>query len=361
MSIFANMLVQTASIHGLKRSDYDDLLSRGWFRGNGIVYRSEVVCIDGGVFGIRNIRFPVNSFSMRRSHRKLFSANNNLFTVRIGTPRCDAQRENLYQELTPRFKAFVHESLEGLLLSPRTCVEFDTLEIAVYDGSELVAASYIDVGDSSMASILCIYSQDYKKYSLGMFTMLLELDLAKRLGLDYYYPGYVLDSPSAFDYKLLLGPCEWLTDQQCWSVNKSDADPGKGELIRRKLSEAEELLRAAGHCPKRVVYPYYTLGHLLLERPDLLRVPSYLVIESSVGPLAISYDLQMDSYICFDLHQAKELDFVHSLKLSNDYLLGSSYELNPLCCTFFHRLREDLFSEDLNHIISILKHAESIA
>ena len=194
-----------------------------------------------------------------------------------------------------------------------------------------------------------------------MYTMLLELDLAKRMGLDYYYPGYVLDSPSSFDYKLLLGPCEWLTDEQCWSINKSDADPGKGEFIRGKLDEADVLLRSAGHNPKRVVYPYYTLGHLLLERPNLLRVPSYLVIELAAGPLAISFDLQMDSYICFDLHLAKDLDFVSSLKLSNDYRQGSSYELNPLCCSFFHRLRADTFSEDLDHIIAILKPAESFA
>ena len=355
------MLVQTASIYGLKRSDYDGLLSRGWFRGNGIVYRSEVVCIDGDVFGIRNIRYPVGSFSMRRSHRKLFAANNKQFTVRIGTPHCDAQRENLYQELTPRFKAFVHESLDGLLLSPRTCVEFDTMEIAVYDGAELIAASYIDVGDRSMASILCIYSQKYKKYSLGMYTMLLEIDLAKRLGLDFYYPGYVLDQPSAFDYKLLLGPCEWLTGQQMWSRDTTDADPGKGEVIRTKLAVAETILRASGHSPKRVIYPYYTLGHLLLERPDLVRVPSYLLIETSAGALAVSFDLQMDSYICFDLHPARDLDFVHSLKLSTDYQQGGSYELNPLFCTFFHRLRLDSFTEDLNHIISILEHADFLS
>ena len=194
-----------------------------------------------------------------------------------------------------------------------------------------------------------------------MYTMLLEIDLAKRLGLDYYYPGYVLDKPSAFDYKLLLGPCDWLTGQQVWSQNKSDADPGKGEIIRRKLAMAETILRDAGHCPKMVIYPYYTLGHLLLERPDLVRVPAYLVIQTSVGALAVSFDLQMDSYICFDLNLARDLDFVHSLKLSNDYENGSSYELNPLFCSFFHRLRLDSFTEDLNHIISILKHAEFLA
>jgi len=191
-----------------------------------------------------------------------------------------------------------------------------------------------------------------------MYTMLLEMDLAKRLGLEYYYPGYVLDQPSAFDYKLLLGSCEWLTGQHVWSKNMSDADPGKGLLIGEKLAVANAFLSSAGYSPTLVIYPFYTLGHLLLERPDLIRVPSYLLIQTPAGPLAVSYDLQMDAFICFDLHLATDLDFVHSLKLSDDYKQGSSYELNPLCCTFFHRLRVDSFIEDLHHIVSILKHSE---
>jgi len=351
------MLVQTASIFGLKRADYDDLLARGWFRGNGIVYRSEVVCIDSKVYGIRNIRFPVCAFSMRKCHQKLFAKNNKSFTIRVGTPQCDPQREALYQGLKSRFKAFVHDTLEGLLLSPRLGAEFDAMEIAVYDGERLVAVSYVDVGDRSMASILCVYDQTYKKNSPGIFTMLVEMDLAKRLGLDYYYPGYVLDEPSAFDYKLELGPCEWLSHENHWCRKVESIEISKAARIRSKMNEARNLLQSADFAPKLLIYPYYTLGHLLLERPDLIRVPSYLTIDTQAGELAVSYDLQMDAFICFDLHRAYDLDFLNSLSLSGDYANGSDYQLEPLRCTFFHRLREGFFLEDLEHIIQLMSHA----
>jgi arginyl-tRNA--protein-N-Asp/Glu arginylyltransferase len=360
LSIFAIMLVQTASIHGLKRADYDDLLARGWFRGNGIVYRSEVVCIDSKVYGIRNIRFPVGAFSMRKSHRKLFLKNQNRFTVRIGTPQCDARREELYQGLKSRFKAFVHETLEGVLLSPRLGAEFDAMEIAIYHEERLVAVSYVDVGDRSMASILCIYDQAYRKDSLGMFTMLAELDLAKRLGLDYYYPGYVLDEPSAFDYKLTLGPCEWLSNGEVWSKSQMGIPISKGAQIRSKMSETCDLIHSAGYNPTLFIYPFYTLGHLLLERPDLIRVPSYYTIETDAGTLAVSYDLQMDAFICFDLHAVNDLDFLHSLQLSDDYSSGASYQLEPRRCTFFHKLRSTYFQEDLAHIIQLMSRAVAV-
>lgn len=355
------MLVQTASIHGLKRAEYDDLLARGWFRGNGIVYRSEVVCIDNKVYGIRNIRFPVCDFSMRRSHKKLFAKNNKRFTIRVGTPQSDVKREQLYRGIKSRFKAFVHDSLEGVLLSPRMGVDFDALEIAVYDGPELVAVSYVDVGDQSMASILCVYDQAYKKESLGMYTMLVELDLSKRLGLEYYYPGYVLDEPSAFDYKLELGPCQWLGHGHEWLNNALEIPQSKGALIRQKMDQAGVLLAAAGFKPLFYVYPYYTLGHLLLERPDLVRVPSYYTIQTAAGEMAIAFDLQMDAFICFDLHAAHDLDFLQTLQLSDDYNSGPNYQLEPRRCTFFHKLRDDFFAEDLSHIIQLFVHANVVA
>ncbi len=355
------MLVQTASIQGLKRAEYDDLLARGWFRGNGIVYRSEVVCIDSKVYGIRNIRFPVYAFSMRRSHRKLFAKNNKRFSIRVGTPHSDAKREQLYQGVKSRFKAFVHDTLEGVLLSPRMGVDFDALEIAVYDGDELVAVSYVDVGDRSMASILCVYNQAYKNASLGIYTMLVEMDLSKRMGLEYYYPGYVLDEPSAFDYKLELGPCQWLGFGEEWFSNAQEIPPSKGSMIRQKMEQVSVHLVHAGFQPQLYIYPYYTLGHLLLERPDLIRVPSYYTIQTAAGELAVAFDLQMDAFICFDLHAARDLDFVQSLHLSDDYTSGANYQLEPRRCTFFHKLREEFLAEDINHIIQLFVHANVVA
>jgi hypothetical protein len=240
-------------------------------------------------------------------------------------------------------------------------VDFDALEIAVYDGDALVAVSYVDVGERSMASILCVYDQAYKSASLGMYTMLFEMDLSKRMGLEYYYPGYVLDEPSAFDYKLELGPCQWLGCNERWFANVQEIPPSKGSMIRHKMEQAAIQLEEAGFWPQLKIYPYYTLGHLLLERPDLIRVPSYYTIRTSVGVLAVAFDLQMDAFICFDLHAARDLDFIQSLHLSDDYISGANYQLEPLRCTFFHKLREDFLVDDLSHIIQLFVHANVVA
>lgn len=333
------------------------LLEWGWFRGSGIVYRSEVVCIDNSVFGILNIRFDVNQFAMRRSHRKLFVRHQSRFTFKIGSPQCDARREELYRLAKPRFKAFVHDSLQEVLLSPGIGAEFDTMEIAVYDGDKLIAVSYVDVGDRSMASILCIYDQSYRSERLGLYTMLLELDLCKRMGLDFYYPGYVLDRPSSFDYKLELGPCQWLDQGKQWVTKLDEMTFTKGTIIRMKMEELSALLHQAGYAPQMRVYPFYTLGHLLLERPDLLRVPSFYFIQTDAGEMAVAYDVLSDAFICFDVHPVVDLDFLHRLQLSEEYKSGTNYQLEPLRCTFFHRLRTEEFNADLHHIVQLMVHA----
>lgn len=360
MIIFATMLVQTAPIQGLKRTDYDDLLAMGWFRGTGIIYRSEVVCIDEQVYGIRNIRFPVQSFSMRRSHAKLYRRNMRRFTIRVGTPQVDARREELYQGHVHRFKAFVHETLQDILLSPRMGAEIDAMEIAVYDDGKLVAVSYVDVGECSMASILCLYDQHYANFSLGTFTMLLEMDMAKRLGLDYYYPGYVLDLPSAFDYKLQLGPCEWL-DQACgWQWSQATQHMGRAELIRLKLDELALLLNTAGYQPSLFIYPYYTLGHLIADRPDLVRVPAFYTLQAGITTFGLSYDIELNRFVLFDVLEADEMNYLHQLQLSADYRDGDNYVLQTLCSTFCEPLDESRFSDHLHYLIHTMTDAATV-
>lgn len=354
--IFAVMLVQTAPIQGLRRTDYDTLLGMGWFRGTGIIYRSEFVCIEQQVYGIRNIRFPVQDFTMRRSHSRLYRRNLRKFTIKLGTPHSDARREQLYRGQLSRFKAFVHESLEDILLSPRMGAEIDAMEISVFDGDKLIAVSYLDVGESSMASILCLFDPAYGKYSPGTFTMLLELDMAKRLGLDYYYPGYVLDLPSAFDYKLALGPCQWLHKEEGWQWKMPLNETGKAALLRSKMRRLEQLIIEQGFYPGYRVYPYYTLGHLLQDRTDLVKVPVFYSIQCGIQLLGIAFDIERNAYVGFDLHAANELDHLHQLQLSDDYKYGDSYMLQTLCFTFCDVLSENRFADDFLEFLNNRTH-----
>ena len=83
------------------------------------------------------------------------------------------------------------------------------MEFLAWDGEQLVAASYFDLGENSIASILGIYHPNYAQYSLGYFTMLMEVAYGLEHGYRYFYPGYIVPGYSRFDYKLRVGPMEY--------------------------------------------------------------------------------------------------------------------------------------------------------
>jgi arginyl-tRNA--protein-N-Asp/Glu arginylyltransferase len=51
-----------------------------------------------------------------------------------------------------------------------------------YTENQLISISYFHLGHESMAGNYCIYDPEESARSLGTFTMLLELQMAKRLG-----------------------------------------------------------------------------------------------------------------------------------------------------------------------------------
>ena len=117
-----------------------------------------------------------------------------------------------------RFKGFIHPTLNEYLTSGFHRTVFDTREVCVYDGDKLVAVSYFDVGDRAMASLIGLQHPDYRKFGLGIYTMLKEVEFGRSAGLKWYYPGYVLDLPSDFDYKLELGEFEYYTPTKRWGA-----------------------------------------------------------------------------------------------------------------------------------------------
>ena len=133
------------------------------------------------------------------------------------------------------------------------------------------------MGDDSIASLLGLYEKDYGRYSLGLYTMLLEIEFARRFGKSYYYPGYILDHSSQFDYKLRLGDMEYYTWKNDWLPFKNFSRTDTvAALIRGKIGELLEYLTANNiHC-ERVVYPFFGMGYSIFFLGTLVRNPVFI-------------------------------------------------------------------------------------
>lgn len=61
-----------------------------------------------------------------------------------------------------------------------------------------------------------MFDLDYSENSLGLYTMLLEIEHAISLGKKYYYHGYCYDVKSFYDYKKQFPALEWYDWENSW-------------------------------------------------------------------------------------------------------------------------------------------------
>lgn len=197
-------------VEALSPVQIDELLANAWFRSDINVYSSSVRFMGTSWHSSLMLRIALSDFTWKKSLRKLLRRNDDLFTVTIGPFSPSPEKEALWR----LFKSRVHQwvlipELSRILFKDRSAKLFNTWELCVYHGQRLVAFSVFDKGKTSIASLEAAYDPAFKQYSLGIYTMLLEIDHAMKDGKSYYYPGFLPRGVPMFEYKLRPGYVEF--------------------------------------------------------------------------------------------------------------------------------------------------------
>jgi arginine-tRNA-protein transferase len=198
---------------------YHDLMDAGFRRSGTFVYQP--VC--SGCRECRPIRVPVARFAPSKSQRRVLRRNADLVVHVASPPAPSEEKFNLYTrylrerhdrestDVPERFDNFV----EFLYHSP-----VQTLEITyrLPDASRtLVGVGICDVcAGRSLSTVYFYFDPQQQRRSLGIFSSLWEIDLARRMGIGYYYLGYHVHGCDAMSYKSNLRPCELLHPDGAW-------------------------------------------------------------------------------------------------------------------------------------------------
>jgi arginyl-tRNA--protein-N-Asp/Glu arginylyltransferase len=86
-------------------------------------------------------------------------------------------------------------------------------------GERMVAASFLDLGMAAVSSVYGIFDPSESHRSLGIFTMLKELEYAAELGCRMYYHGYACQEPSPYDYKKRFAGLEFYDWEGNWRLS----------------------------------------------------------------------------------------------------------------------------------------------
>lgn len=244
----------------------DKLLATGYFRNANIMFQSQVLCLEGNLCNVLNVRLPLKGYSMPKRMAKIWRRGTEKFRIEIKRAEITPEKSELYHKHRKRFKGFQFRDLEQLLYGDSPVRVFDTFEVNVYDNERLVAYSFFDAGQKSLASILGVFDEAYASYSLGIFTMLAEINWALLNDYKFYYPGYVLDQTSQFDYKLKLGKFSYyLWDDNAWgSKDELEGKPKVGQVLLTELNKIIQILDHQHIKYELKLYPFFSLGYLSL-------------------------------------------------------------------------------------------------
>ncbi|MFN7589051.1 MAG: arginyltransferase [Planctomycetota bacterium] len=203
-------------VAGMPGELYHELMDRGFRRSGDVFYA--MVCDDCRL--CVPIRVPVATFAPSKSQRRALRRNEDV-TVQVGPPTFTPEKFALYR----RYLAGQHgrgetagdgsdstnggEREDEFRASMYGAV-VDTVEVTYTLGDRLLATSLLDVCARSVSAVYHFYDPDEGARSLGVFSVLMEIEYTRQLGVPHYYLGYWIEGAKTMQYKANYRPHELL-------------------------------------------------------------------------------------------------------------------------------------------------------
>ena len=187
---------------------YDKYLSSGYRRTGNYLYKNICPhckkCIP--------IRIKVDDFCHSKSHKKILKRNLNV--------KINKEKNKFTLE---KYSLFSKYLLERHKVEDISYKEFEvcycTSIVNTYDFvyrvlNKIVAVGILDISLNCISSVYFYYNFDYRKFSIGYFSMLKEIEYCLIENKKYYYLGYYLKDYAGMDYKVQLKPHQLYIDNE---------------------------------------------------------------------------------------------------------------------------------------------------
>lgn len=195
------------------QEEYQNMLERGWRRFGQMHFVPEckncTKCIS--------IRIDAKNYKFSRSDKRILKKNIDT-ALYIQPPSLSLEHLTLYD----KYHATMNEKKDWPYnpISPseyqRSYVEGKAdyaQEFLYVREDKLVAVALTDILPNAISSIYCYYDHDYERYSLGKFSILAQIKVAKELNIPYIYLGYWIKNHFSMGYKEQFAPFEILTNR----------------------------------------------------------------------------------------------------------------------------------------------------
>ena len=192
---------------------YQPMLERGWRRFGRMHFvpecRSCTKCVS--------MRIDVNNYKFSKSEKRVISKNQDT-KLYIRPPSVTMEHLSLYD----KYHKFMNDKKDW----PYSPIEVDDYIKSYVDGKEeyskeflyvrdekLIGVALVDILPDSISAIYCYYDHNYSDLSLGKFSILAQIKIAKELNIPYIYLGYWIKDHFSMGYKEAYTPFEILQNR----------------------------------------------------------------------------------------------------------------------------------------------------
>ncbi len=191
-------------IRALRRAEFDARLAEGDRRQGLLLYRTS--CPD--CQACEPIRLDVRGFAPRRSQRRTYQRGQSALVTELGPLEPTEEKVALYNRHKFGRKLSAGETaidIDGYraFLGESCC---DTFEIRYWHQETLVGVAITDRSADALSAVYCYFDPGLPQLSLGTFSILTQVELAKRWGLRYVYLGLYIRDCRPMAYKARFTP-----------------------------------------------------------------------------------------------------------------------------------------------------------
>jgi arginine-tRNA-protein transferase len=185
---------------------YAYLLSVGFRRSGKFVYKPRCEACQACI----PCRLPVQCFKISRSQKRVLSKNTDVTVESI----CATFKEEHFQ-LYLKYQKHKHpggnmQTFDEAAYKDFLCESFgDSVFLETRKDGRLLAVALTDVFPEALSAVYTFFDPDYVQRSLGSFSILKQIELAKQLGKEHLYMGYYIKDCQKMSYKSNFKPIEY--------------------------------------------------------------------------------------------------------------------------------------------------------
>ena len=194
-------------------TEHANMLEHGWRRFGNMHFVPECKNCNECI----TIRINIGKHKFTKSQKRVINKNKNT-DVYIQEPSISIDHINLFN----KYHSHMHEKKNWKyeVITPDDYYNSYVAgankygkEILYFIEDKLVGVALVDILEEGMSAIYCYYDHDYEYLSLGKYSILAQISLAKQMKLPYLYLGYWIKDHYSMGYKENYKPFEILVNR----------------------------------------------------------------------------------------------------------------------------------------------------